>query len=194
MQKILKKLKKMSPPVKWLFGFIAFSVALSILTAPQKKPVNFEELSFETSSDSRIYFHNVRSYYYNIDRLSKAPMEIFKLKRRSAYRDSMSLNFDIIRAPAMDQAFIYTEVGSSFKQCDSLVVKFSKYPEIEPLKLLNAEGSFRLAAKVYSSILEEEEIFLCCGNDTLQKLYEDKSSELDAEIVLEDYFRLTRKN
>lgn len=194
MTKILKKIQDLSPPAKWLLAFVGFALALSFLFAPEPQVVDYEAVSFNTTSDSRLYFNNVRSYFYKIDRFSKKPMQIFRLKRRVPERDSLSINFSIAHYPGAEQAFIIVEPGKAYEQCDSLVVKFDKYPDSEPLKLINGEQQFKLAAKVYSSLLEDSGIFLCCGSDTLQRLYQDKSSQLDAEIVLEDYFKLTLKN
>jgi len=194
MTKILKKFQGMSPPAKWLLAFVGVSLTLAFLFAPEPQPVDYEAVSFKTTSDSRLYFNNVRSYFYKIDRFSKKPMNIFRLKRRVPERDSLSINFSIAHYPGAEQAFIIVEPGMAYEQCDSLVVKFDKYPDSEPLKLINGEQQYKVAAKVYSSLLEEGGIFLCCGTDTLQRLYQDKSSQLDAEIVLEDYFKLTLKN
>ena len=156
--------------------------------------MNFEEVSFETSSDSRMYFNNIRSYYYRIDRFSKAPMEIFRLKRRSENRDSTSLNFAIAHYPGTGQAFIVAELGSLYKTCDSLTLVYQVYSNPDNLMLMDGERQFKVAAKVYSSLLQEQNVFLRCGEDTLKQLYVDKAEELDAKVVLEDYFKLTLKN
>ncbi len=187
-------MKESSPLIKGFLIFLVLAIGLAVSTAPKPIPVDYREVSFKTSSDSRIYFHNVRSYYYDIDRLSKRPMEIYRLKRIGEERASESLNFDIIRAAAIDEAFIFARVGTAYEQCDSLTVKFEKYPEAEDLTLINSERNFQIAAKVYTSILESRPVYLCCGSDTLKQLYVDKASQLDAEIALEDYFRLTLKN
>lgn len=177
-----------------MLTFMITTLSLAFLFAPEAREVNYEEVSFKTTSDSRLYFNNVRSYYYKIDRFSKKPMEIFRLKRRSAERDSFSLNFAMAHYPGGENAFITLEIGRAFEQCDSLYVKFEKYPDPEPLKLIDGEQQFKVAAKVYSSIIAEQAIYLYCGQDSLKQLYTDKASELDAEIVLEDYFKLTLKN
>ncbi|MCR9154147.1 MAG: hypothetical protein NXI09_08560 [Bacteroidetes bacterium] len=194
MAKILKKLKRLNPLAKGMLLFVVAAFGLSFLFAPEQKPVDYRELSFKTTSDSRIYFNNMRSFFYKIDRFSKRPMEIYRLKRRSPERDSIGINFSIAHYPGAESAYIVCEIGAAYEHCDSLSVKFSKYPDSEQLKLMNGEQQFKLAAKVYSSLLEEEAIFLCCASDTLIQLYMDKSSQLDAEVVLEDYFRLTQKN
>lgn len=194
MQKVLKKIHKLPPPIKWLALVIGLLISLAILTAPEPKPVDYKAVSFETSSDSRIYFHNIRSYYYDIDRFSKKPMEIYRLKRRTKADDKERINFDIIRAAGMEQAFIYTNVGAKFRECDSLSLAFEMYPLEKSLQLLNSEDHFEIAAMVYTSLLSKKSIYLLCQSDTFKELYLDKAAQLDAEITLEDYFRLVLKN
>ena len=194
MAKIWKKFRALNPLVKGFLAFFVLTFGFAFLFAPELKPVNYEEVSFQTTSDSRLYFNNVRSFFYRIDRFSKAPMEIYRLKRRSGSRDSSNLNFAIAHYPGADQAFIVAELGADYRHCDSLILRFEAYPGVESLELMDGEQQFKIAAKVYSSLLEEQRIFLCCGSDTLKQLYVDKAEELDAEVALEDYFKLTLKN
>lgn len=194
MQKVFKKVQQLSPPLKWLAVVMVLLIGLAILTAPESKPVDYQEVSFDTSSDSRLYFQNIRSYYYDIDRFSKKPMEIYRLKRRSSEKDEERINFDIIRTPGMDQAFIYTHIGKRFLSCDSLHLAFEMYPLQKSLQMLDSEQHFEIAAMVYTSLLSEKAIYLLCKGDTLEELYLDKGAQLDVEITLEDYFRLVQKN
>jgi len=194
MQKIWEKWQALIPPLRWLLVFVVLAFGAAFFFAPKAKVVNYQELSYATSSDSRLYFNNIRSYYYHIDNLSKKPMEILRLKRLGSERDQGNLNFALIRYPAGDQYFVLAEPGSDFEQCDSLRLVFSEYPDSELHRLSNAEIHFEIAAKVYSSLIKQESIYLCCGRDTLKQLYQDQAERLDAEIALEDYFKLTLKN
>ncbi len=194
MSKILKKFEALNPLVKALLAFIILSLSLAFLFAPEPQPVDYQDIDFETTSDSRIYFNNVRSFYYHIDRRSKRPMEIYRLKRRIPERDSLGINFAIAHYPGGEQAFIVLEKGSTLEYCDSLQVHFEAYPLIQSLSLLNGEEQYQFAAKVYTSLLEKKEVLLYCGQDSLKALYANRADRLDAEIVLEDYFRLVGKN
>lgn len=188
-----RKFRRLNPPVQWLVGFITLILVLAFLFAPEPKPVNFKEISFSTTSDSRLYFQNIRSFYYQIDAFSKKPMIIYSLKRRTLQQDSGSLQFSIIRHPHSNAAYAYAEPGPDFQQYDSLYVTFRAYKQ-EPLWQINSETHYRIAAKVYSSLLNEQAIFILSGNDTLKQLYTDRQTSLNARVTLEDYFKLTNKN
>lgn len=194
MKKYWQKFLALSPPVRWFMIVVLGLLGLAFLFAPEKRPVDYQDISFKSSSDSRLYFNNVRSYYYHIDRRSKAPTSIYRLKRRSPERDSLNLNFAIVHYPGAEEVFVFASAGKAYEQFDSLRVIFNKYPNAENLQGIDREGHFRIAAKTYSSILADQAMYLAAGSDTLTTLFTDKSSLLDAEITLEDYFKLTLKN
>lgn len=183
----------MNPAVKALLIFIFGLLTLSFLFAPRPKPVDYTLVNFDTSADSRIYFNNIRSYYYRIDGQSKKPMVIYRLKKRSAALDSSSLQFNIILNPQADQAFAFAKLGANFEQYDSLKVKFIDY-QVNSLSNMNSEDHYQLAAKVYSSLLKNQKIHLIHRSDTLKRLYADKVAQLSVETTLEDYFKLVNKN
>lgn len=195
MQKYVRKFKSLTPPLRWFSLFILGMLGLAFYFSPEAKAVDFTEISFQTSADSRLYFNNVRSYFYHIDTRSKSPAIIYRIKRRSPERDSLSVVFDIVHYPGAEDAFVFTTAGKGFGDSDSLFLAFENYPNNEILSGINGEGHYRIAAKTYSSLLDQGRVFLLSGSsDTLQELFTDKASRLDAETVLEDYFKLVLKN
>lgn len=194
MKKYWLKFRSLSLPLQWFSYFLVCILIMAIVFAPENKPVNYQEVSFKTSADSRLYFNNIRSYFYNRDIRSKAPASIYSLKRRIPERDSLGLNFDIVHYPGAEEAYIFASAGRAFEQYDSLYVLFDKYPEGEILTGIRSEGHFRIAAKTYSSILGNQAVYLASSQDTIIQLFTSKASLLDAEITLEDYFKLTLKN
>jgi hypothetical protein len=193
MKKWWEKFQALNPPIRWLIYFCATLLLLSFLFAPTPKPINYQEVSFETTSDTRLYFHNVRSFYYHIDARSKSPMIIYRLKRQSPARDSTNLTFDIIRHPADDNAYIFVRPGSAFKQYDSLDVLFSEYSSSIIVPLMDIDRHYEVAAKVFSSFLKNGRVWLAYKGDTLNELYLDRAQKLDAEVALDDYFKLIKK-
>jgi len=188
-----QKYKSISPLWRWFFQFLVIMIFLALAFAPQRQSVDYSDVSFGSSANSRIYFHNVRSFYYHIDKRSKEPMLIYRLKRRVPERDSLSLNFDIIRHPASDDAFIYSYLGKGYAPEDSLELKFAAYEGREKLVNIRNENHFRIAAKTYISFINEEGVYLMQGSDTLKELFTDRAAYIDTEITLEDYFKLVQK-
>jgi len=120
-------------------------------------------------------------------------MLIYSLKRRVSERDSFSLNFDIIRNPTSDDAFIYSYLGKGYAPEDSLELLFAAYDGRETLLNIRNENHFRIAAKTYTSFIKEDLIYLMHGSDTIKELFTDQSAYIDTEITLEDYFKLVQK-
>lgn len=188
-----KKFRRLNPPVQWLFVFIVCILILALAFAPSPKPIDYNQVNFTTTSDSRLYFQNMRSFYYNMDTRSKKPMIIYRLKRRKPETDARGLQFSIVQHPLAGNAYAYAELGEKWKQYDSLHVAFLNYSR-EVLGNLNSEDHYRIAAKVFSSLLDNEAVFLVSRTDTLTELYADEQLRLNAEITLEDFFKLTNKN
>lgn len=120
-------------------------------------------------------------------------MIIYRSKRRRAELDSVSLQFALVQHPHRDEAYAIVEPGEAYKQYPALVVLYDSFPA-DTIQLLDREGHYKIAAKVYSSLIKEEAIFLASEADTLRELYQDKRSELSALSTLEDYFKLINKN
>lgn len=183
--------------MKWLIAFIVILLGLSFLFAPEPRPVDLGSIGFETNSSSRMYFHNVRSYYYDIYEREKAPFILYRNKRRSRDTAKADLQFMIVENASAGEAYIFAEANPELERYDSLAVALSE-TEDEPfekiyIRDINNEGHYRLAAKVYARLLVNEQIHLMSRNDTIRELYVDKREELAAETTLEDYFKLVNK-
>jgi hypothetical protein len=195
MQEWKSKLQKINPPVKWLIGFIIILLSLAFLFAPDASPApKLGKVSFKTTSDARIYFHNLRSFYYSIDATSKKPMQIYSLRRRQKNLDSLSLQFDIIQNPGSNQAFIYSALGTGFEHIDSAFVTVEKSKESTYYSNLRATDHYKLARLVYKALEENRKVYLMSAKDTVVNLYNSEQSAINAEITLEDYFKLIYKN
>lgn len=193
MKNWLKNISKMNPAAKALLIFVFGILFLAFAFAPKPKPIDLNVVSFETTADSRIYFHNVRSFYYHLDARSKKPMRIFSLRRRTAENDSLSLQFNIVQNPSTDESFVFAQAGEGFKQYDSLLVGFSGGMKSEKLGAASAEDHYRVAAKVLSALNNDENVFLLNNTDTLKTLYKENQTRINVEITLDDYFKLINK-
>lgn len=120
-------------------------------------------------------------------------MIIYRSKHRQASIDSLSLQFAIVWHPHIDQAFAVAEPGVAFKQYPKLSVLYNEFPA-DTLYHMDRERHYEIAAKVYSSLLKDQAIYLASDKDTLRTLYEDKMAKRSVLSTLEDYFKLIDKN
>ncbi len=189
---------KISPPAKWLIAFIIIVLGLSFLFAPRPHPIVLTEISFTTTSSSRLYFKNVRSYYYNIYPREKPPFTIYRLKRRIRDTNQAYLQFMIIDNQSADEAYIYAESSPVFKQYDSLAVFIPNVKDTTDrlafLSTMISEDHYLFAGVVFTKLLRGEKVFLMNKSDTLTELFTGKKELRNASTVLEDYFKLVNKN
>lgn len=187
---IWQKFKNLSPPVQWLIIFIVMVLGLSFLFAPRPQPVDWSEISFHTQSSAEIYFHNVRSYYYRINEREKAPFILYRLKRGG----SGTLSFMIVENRQADEAYIFADIPEDIRQLERVTIAFDNDSSWESgLGKFTNEDHFRLAARTYGHLLRDEQIYLLNLKDTVDQLFADKQQRRNALTVLEDYFKLVKK-
>lgn len=153
--------------------------------------MNWDEISFHTNSSSEIYFHNMRSYYYQINEREKAPFILYRLKRGG----SGKLSFMIIENRLADEAYVYAEWNDAILGLNDPSIDFGveSLTESDLLEFRN-EDHFRFAAKCYRNLLLAQPIVLMDEKDSLSPLFYSKADEKNALMVLEDYFQLVNKN
>ena len=180
--------------MKWFIYFFATVLGLSFLFAPEPTPVDLETFTSKTTSDSRMYFQNVRSFYYDIFPRERAPMVIYKLARRNKNPSEAELQFNIIQNPQTGQAFVFGEllavqVDSSYQ----IKVKREQEDFTSAIHNINMEQHYKLAAAVHNAILNEKEIILLKEKRKVKNLFKDYRKRKYTGVVLEDFFKLIRK-
>ena len=192
----MKKLSKINPPVLWFWVFVVALLGLSFLFAPTAKLLNLHEIRFTTTSSSILYFKNIRSYFYEVD-ADRKPLLVYRLKSRTSSTVERPLDFSIVSNPLSNEAYIYLETNSKFKQSLKpsvfMVKENSDTLLYADVTKMNNEQHFDMAASIYLSLLSDEDIYLTTSERSRIKLFEDDHSRQNAEIVLEDYFKLVNK-
>ncbi len=194
-QHIKSKWREIPLPGRWLLIFLTVVLGLSFLFQPPPKPIDLQEISFATHSSSRIYFHNVRSYYYDIFPKEKPPFVIYRLKRRLRENGRPLLQFAIIQNLAAEEAYIFAEAenDSVFEKAKVVFYQQNSVNDTVDLARMNNEKHFILAAKTYRALLRDEQMRWLRGSEQVGFL-ESKKARRNALTILEDYFKLIGKN
>ncbi len=192
----MKKLAQINPPVVWLWIFILGLLGLSFAFGPTAKRLNLHEVKFSTTSSSLLYFKNIRSYYYDIDE-SRKPFVLYRLKERNKDTSIISPGFTIISNPLNDEAYVYIENEGRHKQYALNTVFITEADSdtllYENISKMNNEEQFEMAASIYLTLINEADIYGTGREGKPAKLFADDLSRRNAEIVLEDYFKLVNK-
>ena len=177
--------------------FVVCFLSLILLFAPRPHPVDMHTASFGMTSSARLYFHNVRSYYYDIKPHEASRFVLYHLKRRERDTNVVCLQFTIVENTSGEEAFIYIELQDAGKQYQKphvlISTKSLDSTVTEPLYNLNNEGHYQLAAAIWKALLEDQDFYLLDDRDTVGPLLQTHRARKNAEIVLEDYFKLIGK-
>ena len=186
--------QKVNPALRYMLLVVGILMGLAFLFPPEEQPLDLSTARYGTTSDKRLYFQNVRSYYYHQDRQSKEPMVIYRLKKRSAALDSVSLPLDIVQNPQQGSAFLQIKPGAAYPAVDSLQICFSD--SLQPAWLheeMSWQEHFRLGGKVYAALENEFAVYLTAQGDTLGRPYARAKNRQNALTVLDDFFNLIQK-
>lgn len=185
----------MLPPVRWLLWFVVVVLTLSFIFAPEPKPVNWDKFEAHTTSDSRLYFNNIRSFYYHRYPEERPPMILYRLKNRVNDTTHVQLHFTIVQNILTDEAFTVAEWQNlpESKENMRLMAYTQKDTVTLPLNNLNARGEYQLAQVVYTTLQEEGQLYLAHKNDSIAGLLHTPKQRETVETVLRDYFKLIQK-
>lgn len=185
----------MNPALRYLLLAVGGMIGLAFLFPPEAQPLDLNTPRHSSTSDKRMYFQNVRSFYYHQDRRSKQPMVIYRLKKRTAAMDSHSLPLNIIQHPRQGSAFLRVEAGEAYQAYDSLQVCFGD--SISPAWLhpkLTWQEHFQLGGKIYAALEKEIDVHLKARDDTLGQPFAQAKARQNALIILEDFFNLLQNH
>lgn len=185
----------MLPPVRWLLWFVVVVLTLSFIFAPEPKPVNWNKFETHTTSDSRLYFNNIRSFYYHRYPEEKPPMVLYRLKNRIKDTADVQLHFTIVLNILTDEAFTVAEWQNlPWPKEDMLLTAYTDKDTVKlPINYLSAPAEYKLARVIYNTLQKEGQFYLAHNNDTVVRLLHQPKQRETAETVLRDYFKLIQK-
>lgn len=189
-----KKWNNSNPASRYLLLALGGLGTLAFLFPPEAQPQDRTTPRYSSSSDKRMYFQNMRSFYYHQDRKSKQPMVIYRLKKRTAALDSVTLPLDIIQHSQQGSAFLRVQAGQAYRSSDSLQVCFSDSLAAAWLhSSMSWQEHFELGGKIYTALENEIAVHLRAGGDTLGQPFGQTKNRRNALIILEDFFNLLQK-
>jgi hypothetical protein len=181
-------------PLRWFLLIVVGLLGLAFLFPPGPTSMDLNTARASTTSDKRLYFHNVRSFSYHRDPRSKAPMEIYRLKDVPPQWDSLPLRPQIILHPSQQKAFVHWAPGPDLKQKDSVFVtngrEDAKYPWHTESRW---QAHFAIAGMMLRSLANEDSVWIQKADGPRMPAWPNQESRQAAQIILEDYFKLLAK-
>lgn len=171
--------------------FIVSVLALIVfmfMTAPDVKRINRNKIDFHVNASDRLFFKNLRQYYYVSAPTKNGQFDAFALKKEMEDA-SAHLRFKIINNWRMDEAYIFLSDTNDQVSGRFELILDSTY--VWHLDKIDAREQLAMAAAVYEALQQEESRFrFLSKEDQVTALWETPDARQLTKTVLHDYFKL----
>jgi hypothetical protein len=150
----------------------------------RKKEVDRNRFSFKAYADTRRFFQNVRTIYYDREEISDGIVIAFRFKARPKDTLQFHLQPTIVLNQQTDDALLFLEATQTYDSVN-LIIDGKSYL----LKDRNRENVLEFATLIYEAIMAEKTIYL---NGKQQLLFSNEEEKENFRKVMSDYYRLTR--
>lgn len=169
------------PPVKWMIYLFTSILALSLIFAPTPSPSDYFQSDYSYTTSSKVYFNNVRSYYYTRMDEKAAGFHRFELKKQQMHADDWPLLLSLMDNWRNDELYVHVDLDSTMiaLEIDTATYKCEAF---------NREAMHRIAASLYLAVKNDKTI-RAVYNDKSKVIFEDSKDRKVLETTLFDYFR-----
>lgn len=178
----------MNKLTKFFVGSIILLVAFVLLSAPDVKRVKRALADFHVNASDRLYFKNLRQYYYRSSTTKGEQFEVFTLKQADTDLQS-PLRFKILNNWRMDEAYIMLTDTADVTL--GKVILDGTVMEPWDLQNLDGEGHMQLAMDLFEHLQDDgNRCFYDHPDLGRMELWSDKAERQRTLTVLKDYFKL----
>ncbi len=178
---IAQRWNRLIPPVRWMVYLFSGILVLSFLFAPTPSPHDYFNTDFSYTSSSKIYFNNVRSYYYIRSNEQKAGFHSYELKKQRMRAEEWPFTLLLLDNWRSEEVYINVEM-------DSLLVALEVDTTRYMVKAFNRDDMHAIAASVYLAV-KENKIVKAVYSDSTTIVFDDRKDRKALETCLFDYFR-----
>ncbi len=166
----------------WLYGC---DPAPSVVALPRTQ--------FRTTPPSRLYFKNMRSYYYEQRTEAAGNIDYYILKKFQKSESPPLLTPVIADNWLQDEAYIRLEKAASMMDHDTLRLRFEYNEMADTLNsiLVNEESDYILAKKVFERLKKGHKIKVYSFDKNWIPLFKNQAEQLNFLTVIKDYYFLT---
>lgn len=178
---------KLTSLQKWFLIWFAGMVGFCYITYPTYSPIKSSAYSAHVIADRRIYFMNLRRYYYEEETDSASNFRLYNLKKWPQTKEDTLFRFILIDNWLQDEMYIMPKVNDAHKTARLLTDEKSLL-----LENSNAEQWHKIAITCYLALNENKKVFLADGATKIE-LFTTNETKKAALTVLEDYLKLVRQ-
>ncbi|WP_186757242.1 hypothetical protein [Echinicola salinicaeni] len=177
-----------------IFGLLSIGIVFffSFFNEYRADNTGNESQSHITDS-SRLYFKNMRQYYYDVEKKDEAKLDIFRFGKRIKDENLPFINLSIIISRIKDKAFIYLEPSKLLNKESEIQIRWENLENNEQGSLSFIPGDrhshFDFVANL-TPLIDENTVFEVKINDDWHKILNSEKERHAFKVTAEDYFRL----
>jgi hypothetical protein len=173
---------------KIVVGMSTALLALALLFPPKKTEVDLEGVHFSTANSSKMYFKNVRSYYYRIQEDKQSGFVLYRHKGFSYPENTDGMRLMIVENWREDEAYLFFEFSDDES---AFFLKVATSDSLMPLNQVNTTLLYQSGKALYQAASkgQSHEVFSEFGISL--PLPTERRYQRALQATLEDYFRLT---
>lgn len=166
--------------------FVVLVVVLSFLLPPAKRLHNLHEPSFDALQSTTLFFTNTRAFYYDIEEMPEAGINIYRFSETLKIDTGAYLNFSLVHNWRTSQVYVITEPSADFLKLGEQRVWVGDTSFSFNKSDMNYVAQYDFAAYVFEALLAEKPISFGAEQ---RNLFDNTENEAANFRVLEDYFR-----
>jgi hypothetical protein len=191
METLVRFWKKQSLLAKYFYIFIVSFVGIIILLGSLQthfKPIYQDKFTYTQSQ--KIYFNNIRSFYYHKFKDEISGFDKYLLRKGSWDTAHIGFHWQILDNIASNEAYLYPYffgIGARYPETAHLLINNKKY-KIYPQ---NTDSLRWIAYKMLLEIEEKNSNFELQLPSGKNPLFPQKKQIRNTQTLLEDYFKWT---
>lgn len=153
---------------------------------------DFENIDFKTTEQAKMFFKNVRSYYYESDLYSFKGAEIYRWADRHKDSTRLWINPVLVIHFLQDKAFILTELSPALKSSCKPFLYCTSQTQMDSISLepTAMEEHFELNVFIYDAIETDSQFFFISKDGKRIPFLTEEKRRGDYHKQMRDFLRL----
>lgn len=181
----------------WHKFFLLLSLFLGACTAEgPAEPKVTQHSVFRTTAPSQLYFKNIRSTAYYVDRKPQSKKDIYRLRAFSNTRKRPILVPLIVQNWLEDEAYLFLEPNDyEYGFADSLLLRWTEAGDTTQyyMPFRGKEEELKMAEKIFGALAENRKLEVKTRENGWQPIFQEGDDRRHFLITLGDYFRLVER-
>lgn len=180
--------------MKYTFFIFCGLLLLSACQPSKPKAFDVENPSFQTYSDTELFFKNVRQIYYQVEDQANTKLRLYRLKRQNTKtQDRPIINLTLVHNWRFNEAYLLLEPNAFFEDAAAFTVHWKNPSNEENGKIQYERGNkkvlLKFAYSLYQKIKEDAQCWIVQQGKEYP-LLADKQEREAFRVTMADYLRL----